>query len=291
MQTYSEKAYLKDFHNPTWEYEKVGARGFGKNNILIQNMDKYIPHADFDELHDECCMGLAAINKVDIGMFAGAIPPFEVEKFNGITGWSEVFRNLENYDFDGRHRTNVDKIRSMYSTWGEARKHIYRYIYYAIGGPVPWFYLIYILDGRFAEKTQVPAVATEHAKHFPKTIDYIYKLPFKMVGRALFFTSYPNADVTCHRDAPSVPHKDHNINLFFCSGRPSYIYDEITEKKTYLDPEAKSYFFNNRDYHGVDAEPRFRYTLRIDGIFEDWLQEELGLENGYTWQESYLRSS
>lgn len=288
MKTYSEKAYLPNFKNQSWAFEKVGARGFGKNGILIQNMDKYLPKADLDELHYECCMGLAAMDNVKIGMFGGAIPPFEVDNFDGVTGWSEVFRNLEQYDPTGDHRKNIEKIYDMHGgQWGPARMQIYKYIYYAIGGPVPWFYLVYILKGEFSQKTQVPGKPTQAAKYFSKTLDYIYKLPLKMVGRALFFTTYPNAGVTCHRDAPSVAHKDHNINLFFCSGRPSYIYNEITEERTYLDPEAKSYFCNNRDYHGVDPEPRFRYTLRIDGVFEDWLQEELGMEDGYTWREEY----
>jgi hypothetical protein len=83
-------------------------------------------------------------------------------------------------------------------------------------------------------------------------------------------------------------HSDHNINLFFASGsRPSFIWDEKAKKKIYLDSDARSYFFNNRDYHGVDPEPVFRYTLRVDGTFTDELCEQLGLEDGRTWKWSY----
>jgi hypothetical protein len=54
-----------------------------------------------------------------------------------------------------------------------------------------------------------------------------------------------------------------------------------TTEKIYLQERATGYFFNNRDYHGVDPEPNFRYTLRVDGVFEDWLQDELELDNGF----------
>ena len=95
-----------------------------------------------------------------------------------------------------------------------------------------------------------------------------------------------------HRDGVVAEHKDHNINLFFTPGwRPSFVYDEITKEKVYLEQGARSYFFNNRDYHGVDPEPNFRYTLRIDGTFTDELQEELGLVDGYTWNWNYERNS
>ena len=65
---------------------------------------------------------------------------------------------------------------------------------------------------------------------------------------------------------------------------------EKKKEKIYLQDGAKSYFFNNRDYHGVDPEPVYRYTLRVDGTFTDELCKELGLENGYTWKWSYENS-
>jgi hypothetical protein len=110
-------------------------------------------------------------------------------------------------------------------------------------------------------------------------------LPFKVVGRVLFFTTYPNAGVTAHRDYYVDSHKDQNINLFFAGGwRPSFIWDDIKNEKIYLESGATSYFFNNRDYHGVDPESAFRYTLRVDGVFEDWLQKELNLDNGWVYK-------
>ena len=133
---------------------------------------------------------------------------------------------------------------------------------------------------------------THEAQHFPKLIKYLETLPFKSIGRVLFFTTYPNSGVAIHRDSYVEEHKDHNINLFFTGGdRPSFIWDAKNKEKIYLEKGARSYFFNNRDYHGIDPESSFRYTLRVDGIFTDELQKELGLEDGYVWRWDYTRNT
>jgi Rieske 2Fe-2S family protein len=36
--------------------------------------------------------------------------------------------------------------------------------------------------------------------------------------------------------------------------------------KTVID--ARAYWFNDMDYHGVDPAKRFRYSVRVDGVFE-----------------------
>jgi hypothetical protein len=165
---------------------------------------------------------------------------------------------------------------------------IYKYAYFAMGAVIPWFFACYLKHGDFNNKTKQNENWTENAKYFPKLIEYIKTLPFKEVGRIMFFTAYPNAGVVTHRDSIVAEHKDHNINLFFDSGwRPSFIWDEKTKEKVYLPEGARSYYFNNRDYHGVDPEPVFRYTVRIDGTFTDEMCEKLGLEDGYTWKWSY----
>jgi len=165
---------------------------------------------------------------------------------------------------------------------------MYKYAYFAMGAVIPWFFALYLKKNDFNKKTHDLGQWTEAAKLFPNVVDYVNQLPFKTIGRVLFFTTYPNAGVVTHRDSIVTEHSDHNINLFFASGsRPSFVWDEKTKEKKYLDVNARSYFFNNRDYHGVDPEPVFRYTLRVDGTFTDELCDQLGLEDGYTWKWSY----
>jgi hypothetical protein len=144
-----------------------------------------------------------------------------------------------------------------------------------------------LYDNSFIDKANDTGKFTKNISHFPLLRKYVQSLPFTKIGRVMFFTTYPNAGVVTHRDSPLQAHKDHNINLFFKSGRPSFVWDPVNNKKIYLDKTATSYFFNNRDYHGVDPEPTFQFTLRVDGTFEPWLQKELGLIDGYTWRPEY----
>lgn len=277
---------IHGFKYSSFEYEKFGIKGVGKHRQPMVNMDKYIDHSFDEELHTECCIGLAKSTEYKLGMTYGAIPKFEQERLGSNDCWSEMFRELEKYDPDGRHSRALKEI--IDTTPGDMiYTALYKYAYFAMNAPIPWFFALYLKHTGFLSKTEHNDNWTPASKHFPKLLKYIETLPFKSIGRILLFTTYPNAGVMVHRDALMAEHKDHNINLFFTSGRPSFVWDEITNEKVYLDPSARSYFFNNRDYHGVDPESQFRYTVRIDGTFTDEMQEELGLEDGYTWKWDY----
>ena len=280
-------SYLGNNPFPHFHYEEYGANGIGKKGIPIISMDNYIDHSSDKILHIECCKGLALANDIKMGMVYGDIPPEEELRYDKHGCWSNTILNLDSIDPTGVHRAALLEVAEQ-SPDGQKMQAMYKYAYFALGSVIPWFFALYIKHGSFFSKTKNNDNWTESAKYFPKLIEYIKTLPFKEIGRIMFFTTYPNAGVTIHRDSVVAEHKDHNINLFFDGGwRPSFIWDEKTKEKHYLPAGAKSYFFNNRDYHGVDPEPIFRYTVRIDGTFTDDLCEELCLEDGYTWKWSY----
>ena len=124
---------------------------------------------------------------------------------------------------------------------------------------------------------------TESAQYFPLLIKYIHTLPFKFIGRVIIFNSFPNCGAITHRDGYIHPHKHHQINLMFYKYRPYFLWDNEKKKKEYLDINTKSFVFNDCDYHGIEGESEFRYTVRVDGRFEDWFLEELGLIDEYVW--------
>ena len=35
------------------------------------------------------------------------------------------------------------------------------------------------------------------------------------------------------------------------------------------------YWFNDADYHGVEPDPFFRYSIRVDGVFDPAFVEEM----------------
>jgi len=280
--------YIENTQIPHFDYEEHGVKGVGRNRYPILPMDEYIDHSQDDFLHIECCKGLAAAEDIKMGMVYGALPPEEADRFLGKDSWTEMLRDIEKIDKNNVHMIAIKQLIS--ENPGNEIQVIYKYAYFALGSVVPWFFALYLKKSDFRVKTQDVGEWTKSAKYFPNVIKYLDTLPFKHIGRILFFTTYPHAGVVTHRDSIVGEHKDHNINLFFSGGwRPSYIWDEKTKKKYYLASEAKSYFFNNRDHHGVDPEPVFRYTLRVDGTFTDELCQKIGLENGFTWKWDYER--
>jgi|DEB19_MinimDraft_2_1074335.scaffolds.fasta_scaffold01380_5 hypothetical protein len=278
----------------SFPYKEYGTKGVGKFRQSMINMDQYIDHSMDDELHIECCLGLASIEDYQMSMAYGSFPPEERARFAGNDSWTEMLRELEKYDPTGTHRTVIDNIFAT-NPKELAIRIVHRYMNFALGAIIPWFYGIVLKRDIAIFRNNIDAATAASqaewepaAALFPKLIKYIDTLPFKEVSRVLFFATYPNGGVVTHRDSVLAQHQDHNINLFFSSGpRPSFIWDEIKKTKTHLDPSARSYFFNNRDYHGVEPEPVFRYTLRVDGTFTDELCEKLGLEDGYTWKWDY----
>lgn len=281
METYKNIKY------PKFVYTEYGVKGVGKNRNPIISMDKFIDHSEDENLHYECCKGLAITNDTKFGMIYGSLPPEEELRLHGHKSWTDVLDDLrKDIVLNKKHLDAIEYVISK--SQGNEIQAIYKYCYFALGAAIPWFFAVYLKRASFANKAKDVGVYTETSMLFPNVIKYIETLPFKHVGRILFFTTYPNAGVITHRDSVVEEHKDHNLNLFFDGGwRPSFVWDEIKKEKIYLPKGAKSYFFNNRDYHGVDAEPTFRYTLRIDGTFTDELCSQLGLEEGYTWKWKY----
>lgn len=272
----------------TFHYEQFGVKGVGRRRLPIINMDEFVGHSMDDAIHKEICIGLATSTEFRMGTFFGPTVPEEETRIGGKC-WTDVMEEIEARDPTGVHRDAIEAITKMTTDKSKLVSNLFKYAYFAMGAYIPWFFTLYLKEIPFGEKTNEGRWLPE-ANRFPKLKAYIRTLPFKVTGRILFFTTYPNVGVVTHRDWTVSEHKDHNINFFFNKGRPSYIWDEVTKQKTYLDPSAKSYYFNNRDYHGVDSEPEFRYTLRVDGTFTDELQEKLGLEDGYTWKWDYENS-
>jgi len=288
-----KKLTLGNVEFPSMDYEQHQIKGVGCNRYPIVNMDKFIDHSYDDILHLEVCKGLAkASHPVIGGGIYGGLPPEVTQNFNNNDSFDVMLRNLEKYDPTGHHLAIIEDLARESSSREEAMLHIGKYAYYALGAIIPWFFLLYLKKSTFNGKSSdSTSVTTPDSKHFPKLMEYTNSLPFKTIGRIVFFTTFPNCAVPTHRDSIVAEHKDHNINLFFSGARKSFVYDPLMKQKIYLDQSAKSYFFNNRDYHGVDAEPVFRYTLRIDGTFKDEVCEELGLINGYTWKWDYEKNN
>ena len=118
----------------------------------------------------------------------------------------------------------------------------------------------------------------ENAEFFPGLKNWLAKLPFKEIGRVLFWLTENDCDMQPHRDNFEL--KSHsNEFIWFNPTREKqfYIYDETTAFKIPVVPAAA--FFNDLDIHGVDRTTKMLYTLRVDGIFTEEFRKQLGIQN------------
>lgn len=131
----------------------------------------------------------------------------------------------------------------------------------------------YFLKG-YAEHTEW----TSNAVYFPKLIEWIQSLPFKEIGRIIFFMNEHDCSLQLHRDAPKYfPHNEEFI-WFNPSGKKKfYIFDEDKNEKIFVD--SKAAFFNSLDWHGGDAIPTLEYSLRVDGKFTDDFKKQIGINH------------
>ena len=57
-------------------------------------------------------------------------------------------------------------------------------------------------------------------------------------------------------------------------GRHKRFYVTSPDGASEVEIDAPIYWFNDMDWHGVHADPWFRYSVRVDGVFEpDFLEE------------------
>ena len=146
-----------------------------------------------------------------------------------------------------------------------------RWLSYRHGVYFPWKVCYHLLENdRWEDKhSGAGKDFSEEAKSlFPDTIATIRALPFTEIGRAVIFGLEPNDHAPLHRD--TEPGKALSV-------AQSISIDPRGNKRFYLqnaedDPplvvDARVYWFNDMDYHGVLADPFFRYSVRIDGVLD-----------------------
>jgi hypothetical protein len=107
---------------------------------------------------------------------------------------------------------------------------------------------------------------------FPKTVAFVKSLPFASIGRCNVMGLEAHDHGTLHRDGDPDPTRPPAPFITFSPAPPGtadkrlYLYDADTRAET--DVGGRAYWFNDHDYHGVRADPFFRYSIRVDGPFD-----------------------
>lgn len=117
---------------------------------------------------------------------------------------------------------------------------------------------------------------TDEARaHFAKTVALIESLPFTEVGRVVIFGMEANDHAPLHRDSEPGQSEAVAQCVMLSPRRGKRFYLQNRSEDAPLIVDARAYWFNDMDYHGVLADPFFRYSLRIDGVFDPAFVREL----------------
>ena len=152
------------------------------------------------------------------------------------------------------------------------------YLKYRYGVYFPWKVCYHLLENeRWEDKHSGEGkdFAPEARALLPRTVAFIESLPFTEIGRVVLFGIEANDHAPAHRD--SEPGKAlaiaQSISFAPHAGKRFYVCDPAGGNKTVIDTPI--YWFNDADYHGVEADPFFRYSIRVDGVFDPAFVEEM----------------
>lgn len=241
------------------------------------------------ELHEEICLGLAQVPVEYTGgshRSMGIMPPSRREEAH--QDYGEVIRQMSRAEFVrfialADDPSSFDPEQRNSYRFGEEQDHLLsrkqmRYLNYRYGVYFPWkVYYEMIPNLYWDEKSSAEnkAFTRESKVFFPKTVAYVRSLPFKQIGRCNIMGVEANDHGTVHLDGdPAVKkHVDHFIT--FCPAGNKTLFLWCEDSHTELLVERRAYWFNDSDYHGVKAAPYFRYSVRVDGIFQDDFLEKI----------------
>jgi hypothetical protein len=257
-------------------------------------LDRFLDLEALPAIHDEVCLALGQVPVEYTGgshRSMGIMPPSRVDE--ALVDYGEVIRGLSDADFEtfcslADDPAAIDRTRRRELEFGEERElplsrrqmlwlERRHRVYF------PWKIYYELIPNRWwGEKSSGAGKDfTRVAKTlFPKTVAFAKSLPFVEIGRCNVMGLAPHDHGTVHRDGEPEEQEapDHFVTVCPAGDKRLYLWDE--EEKVKVPVEGRAYWFNDFDYHGVDADPWFRYSIRIDGVFAPEFLERLEREVG-----------
>ena len=254
------------------------------------DLEPYVDLDALDALDDEIALGLA---EVPVDYTGGSHRSMEImpasRAAEALVDYGEVIAKMT----DEAYAT----LRSLASdpgafpdpsargtaTFGEERDHPLSrrqmlWLEYRFGVYFPWkVYLEMIPNRTWDEKSDPDGKDfTRLARtFFPKTIAFVKSLPFTHIGRCNLMGLASNDHGTVHRDGDPALKKSVDHFITFCprGDKRLFLWDDEHQQK--VDVRGRAYWFDDSDYHGVEADPFFRYSIRVDGVFRPELLARL----------------
>jgi hypothetical protein len=245
------------------------------------DLEPFVDTSRFAEIDDEIAYGLTRVETSYTGgshKFMGIVPP-SMEDAPYID-YGQVIARMSRDEFrrlvslaDDPAAFDLDRQKDY--EFGEERDHPLSrrqmlWLKYRYGVYFPWkvFYELIPTRGWDDKSTGAgKAFTAEAEEHFPALVELVKTLPFAQLGRCNIMGLEANDHGTVHHDR-SHDEKvaaDHFISFCPRGDKRLFLWDEDEQRKVEI--RSRAYWFNDGDFHGVDADPFFRYSVRVDGFF------------------------
>jgi Rieske 2Fe-2S family protein len=238
--------------------------------------------ADLAEIDREVTRGLLEVEARYTGgslKWMGVVAPWQMD--DGYLDLMDAIRAMSRDEYEAFVALGDDPQAVLAAdrgtiVFGDETEHLLtraqeRWLSLRHGVYFPWKVCYHLLENDKWEDKHSGAgkdFGEEAKERFPKTIEHLRSLPFEEIGRVVVFGLEPNDHAPLHRDtepgrALSVAQ---SINIDPRGTKRFYL--QNAEDAEPLVVEANVYWFNDMDYHGVLPDPCFRYSIRVDGVFE-----------------------
>ncbi|HKO51918.1 MAG TPA: hypothetical protein VJV79_29620 [Polyangiaceae bacterium] len=249
---------------------------FGKPYL---DLEPFLDLSSLPELHEEICLGLTRVPLDYTGgshRTLGIVP--ESQQDPRYADYGEVLRALSPAELStftalSDAATDEPPPTDPGIAYGEEReiplsRRQMLWLKFRHGVYFPWQAYFELIPNRYWSEKSEPKHFTRVARAiFPKTVAFVERLPFASVGRCNIMGLEASHHGTVHRDGErEQPEPAHFITLCPAANKSLFLWDEPGKQK--LPVASRAYWFNDNDYHGVEAAPFFRYSLRVDGRFQ-----------------------
>ncbi len=252
------------------------------------DLTPFVDEGAVHALHEEICLGLLRVERRYTGgshRSLGIVP--EESPDPPLPDYGEVIAGLSDAQlaiFAGLGEGLHGPDRSLrYGEEGDVPLTMdqLRWLRYRHGVYFPWkTYVELVPSSDWADKSNARGkrFTREAQLYFPHTVRLVRTLPFRAIGSVKILGLDGGDHGTIHRDGDPADQSSPDTFVTLCPGRDKrlFLWDEATGARTTI--EATAYWFNDHDWHGVHADPRFRYSIRIDGTFEPDFLQRLGVQ-------------
>jgi hypothetical protein len=265
----------------------LGLQGvFGRPFVTLDDLFDLAP---LDAIHDEVCLALAQLPTSYTGGShrAMGIMPKGCEA-EALVDYQEVIRDLDDAGFLtfrslADDPAAIDPLRRRELEFGEERDvplSMRQMLWLKLRHRVyfPWkVYAELIPNERWEDKCDAAGKRFTRSAEalLPKTLAFVKQLPFRHIGRCNIMGLEANDHGTVHRDGEPRAGRAPDPFLAFCPRGDKRLYVMDARSGDRIQALGRVFWFNDHDYHGVFADPHFRYSIRVDGPFTAEFEERL----------------